>query len=61
MSKLSRYLRDVVAEFKKVTWPSREKTRQMTILVLAITGIWAIYVALLDLGFGQFINLLIKQ
>ncbi|MCL2110099.1 preprotein translocase subunit SecE [Microgenomates group bacterium] len=60
MAKLTKYLRDVKTEFKKVTWPSKERTKKLTSMVLSITVIWAVYISLLDWVFRQFINLFIK-
>ena len=51
---IQRLVRDTVAETKKITWPDRETTRNLTILVIAISaalglllgGIDAIFVRL---------------
>ena len=41
---------------KKVTFPSQEETKQMTVLVVAVSLLIAAYVLLADLGFGKFVN-----
>lgn len=56
MNKLRLYFQGVMSEVKKVTFPSQEETKQMTILVVAVSLLIAAYVLLADLGFGKFVN-----
>ena len=46
------YLRGVVAEMQKVTWPTREETRNLTLLVLGVTVAFAIGLGALDAFFS---------
>ncbi len=32
-------IRDIMAELRKVTWPTREETRNLTIVVIGITAV----------------------
>jgi preprotein translocase subunit SecE len=50
------YLREVIQEIKKVTWPSREQTQNMTILVIIASLIVGLYIGLLDYIFQQIIT-----
>jgi preprotein translocase SecE subunit len=43
-----RYLRGVISEMQKVTWPSREETINLTQVVLAVTIAFAIGLGLID-------------
>jgi preprotein translocase SecE subunit len=47
------YFRGVASEMQKVTWPTREETRRLTTVVLAVTLAFAVGLGLLDsfLGF----------
>lgn len=56
MNKLRLYFQGVMSEVKKVTFPSQEETKQMTVLVVALSLLIAVYVLLADLGFGKFVN-----
>ena len=38
IDKLRENLRNVMAELRKVTWPTREETRNLTIVVIGLTG-----------------------
>ncbi len=46
------YLRGVNSELQKVTWPSREETTRLTLIVLAVTAAFAIALGSLDAFFG---------
>ncbi|MGH4024187.1 MAG: preprotein translocase subunit SecE [Pseudonocardiaceae bacterium] len=48
-----RFLREVVAELRKVIWPTRKQLVTYTAVVLVFVSIMVAYVALLDLGFGK--------
>jgi preprotein translocase SecE subunit len=44
-----RFLKDERAEVQKVEWPSRKDTRNLTIVVLALTAVMAAALGSLDL------------
>jgi preprotein translocase subunit SecE len=61
MEKTIDYIKDVIAESKKVTWPTRRQTIFFTIAVLAISILVAYYLGLLDFLFGQGLKLLLTK
>jgi len=61
MNKTILYIKEVIAESKKVTWPTRKQTISFTIAVLAISIIVAYYLGLLDFLFGQGLKLLLTK
>ncbi len=54
---LSKYINETVTELKKVSWPSREDTIQMTVLVIGVSAIVAGYLGGLDYVFTQLMKL----
>jgi len=52
-SRLVRFLREVVAELRKVIWPSRRNLITYTIVVLVFVSFMVALVWLLDLVFAQ--------
>ena len=46
------FLREVKAEIKKVTWPSKNEVYSTTIVVLIATAFFGIYLYLLDILFS---------
>ena len=48
IGKANQYYRDVVGEMRKVVWPSREEIKDLTIVVLTVSGILAWFTFLVD-------------
>lgn len=46
---LVRFAKDEVSESKKVEWPNRETTRNLTLVVIALTTVMAVVLGGLDL------------
>ncbi|MFN3344350.1 MAG: preprotein translocase subunit SecE [Chloroherpetonaceae bacterium] len=55
--RIGNYYNDVVAEMKKVTWPSKDELRESTLVVLTVAGLLALFTFVID----ESLNLLIKQ
>ncbi len=47
------FLRQVVAELKKVVWPTRDQLVTYTIVVIVFVTVLALVVATMDLGFTK--------
>jgi preprotein translocase subunit SecE len=54
-ARVVRFLREVVAELRKVIWPTRKQLVTYTAVVLVFVSIMVAYVALLDMGFGEIV------
>ena len=48
IEKGDKYYRDVVGEMRKVSWPTREEVKDMTIVVLTVSGILALFTFVVD-------------
>jgi len=55
-NRLRNFGRDVLAEVKKVTWPSRNEVYSTTIVVLIATTFFGIYLYALDIVFSWMIT-----
>jgi preprotein translocase subunit SecE len=53
IARIRLFLRQVVAELRKVIWPTRKELVTYTIVVLVFASVFAAIVVLLDLGFGK--------
>ena len=51
MSRIRRFIDEAWSELKKVTWPTREQTRNLTVLVFAISLVVGLYITVLDTVF----------
>jgi preprotein translocase subunit SecE len=52
------YFSEVVSELRKVSWPTREHVRNLTVLVFAISLVVGLYITILDSIFRGLIGLL---
>ncbi len=57
--KVTKFLREVRAELRKVTWPSREQMVSSTWAVIVTSLICAIYIGLADYVFQEVLKRLI--
>lgn len=53
------YLKDVRAEMKHVTWPTRTQTIMFTIVVMLVSAGVAVYLGLWDYLFAAFLKQII--
>ncbi|MGC9325519.1 MAG: preprotein translocase subunit SecE [Desulfomonilia bacterium] len=59
MDKIIRFLREVRAELKKVTWTGRKEVMSGTIAVLVLSGIISVFLWVIDLGLSQVVRLVL--
>ena len=55
------FINNAVTEAKKVVWPTRRETTQMTLVVIVVVVIMAVFLGLVDTGFSYIINLLLGR
>jgi preprotein translocase subunit SecE len=58
---ISRYIRETRGELRKVTWPTREESWRLTLIVLGVTLLMAIFFWVFDFAFSNAIQILIQQ
>ncbi len=49
IGRIRQYFQESWSELKKVTWPTREHVRNLTILVFVISGVFGVYLGFWDL------------
>ena len=59
MDRIRRFIDEAWSELKKVSWPTREQVRNLTVLVFAVSLAVGAYITVLDLGFARVIALLV--
>jgi preprotein translocase subunit SecE len=55
VTRFRRYFDEVWSELRKVSWPTREHVRNLTVLVFAISLVIGIYITVLDTIFQNVI------
>lgn len=58
-NRLIRYLKEVRAEVRRVTWPSRRVARNLTIIVISVTAATSVAMGVIDWVFQRLIALVI--
>ena len=61
MTRIRRYFDEVWSELRKVSWPTREQVRNLTVLVFAISFVVGVYITVLDSGFHGLLGLIARQ
>ena len=51
-----RYLREIIAELRKVTWPSRETAINLTVVVTVVSLAVGVFLGGFDFGFSWLVN-----
>ncbi len=52
MSRLQRFIQATWQELQKVTWPTPQQARNLTVVVLAVSAAVGVYIAVFDYVFG---------
>ncbi|MEO6097498.1 MAG: preprotein translocase subunit SecE [Fibrobacteria bacterium] len=59
MKRFQNYIRDVIAELRKVTWPTREELKGSTITVIIFSLMSTVFVFFVDYILGQLVHLIL--
>ena len=58
LQRIRRFLDESWSELKKVSWPTREQVRNLTVLVFAISFVVGLYITVLDSIFQGLLGLI---
>jgi preprotein translocase subunit SecE len=58
VKRIRRYFDEVWSELKKVSWPTREQVRNLTVLVFMISIVVGLYITVLDSVFQGLLGLI---
>lgn len=53
------FLTEVRQELAKVVWPTRQQTIRLTLIVVGVSLVTALYIGILDVAFTELINIII--
>ena len=54
-----RFIGDVIGELRRVTWPTREETVRLTVMVIAVAAVVGMFLGLIDLAFSRIFDVLL--
>ena len=60
MTRLRRFLDEAWSELKKVSWPTREQVRNLTVLVFVISASIGVYIGFFDFLWTQVLQFLVN-
>lgn len=60
LGRIQQFLREVMAEFRKVNWPSQPMIVNSTAVVLVVTGVLAVFLWMVDLGLARIVGVILK-
>ena len=60
-TELFNFLSNVLLEAKKVVWPTRAETVQMTLVVFVVVVVMAIFLTFVDITFSYLVNLILGR
>ena len=55
-----RMIGEVAGELRRVTWPSREETVRLTVIVIAVSVAIGAFLGLVDLGFSRLMTFVLN-
>lgn len=56
----ARLLGEVASELRRVTWPTREETFRLTVMVIMVSVVIGVFLGLIDIGFSELIERIIR-
>jgi len=59
VKRFRRFLNEAWSELKKVSWPTRDQVRNLTVLVFVVSFVVGVYITVLDLFFSQAVGRLV--
>jgi preprotein translocase subunit SecE len=59
VSRLRRFIDEAWSELKKVSWPTREQVRNLTVLVFVVSFAVGVYITVLDSVFARIVAQLV--
>ncbi len=60
MTRIRRFIEESWSELRKVTWPTLEQTRNLTVLVFLVSGAVGIFIALFDALFNELFKVVVS-
>jgi preprotein translocase subunit SecE len=54
------FAREVLAEFRKVTWPSRQELINSTVVVITVTVVVSLFLGAVDVGLARIVERILR-
>ncbi len=60
LTRAREFVREVLIEFKKVTWPSRQELLNSTAVVIVVTVVLAFFLGGVDIGLARIVERILR-
>ena len=60
LRRVQEFVREVVAEFRKVTWPSRQELINSTVVVITVTVVVAMFLGGVDIVLARIVERILR-
>jgi preprotein translocase subunit SecE len=55
-----RFVGETLSELRRVTWPNRQETMRLTLVVLSVSAAVGIFLGLVDLSFSRLMDVILR-
>ena len=59
-NRITKYLKEVRAEIRKVTWPSRKEVTRLSTIVVIVMVVMSAFMAIVDFAFSRLMQAIIS-
>ena len=59
-NKITVFFRETIAELRKVNWPTWQEAKNLTLIVLIVIAVMAVFLGALDLAFAELFRLILS-
>jgi len=60
LTRAQEFIREVLVEFRKVTWPSRQELVNSTTVVIVVTVVLAFFLGAVDIGLARIVERILR-
>ena len=60
LNRLKEFFQEVMAEFRRVSWPSRQDVASSTAVVLVVVFVLAMYLGAVDVALSRLVGVILK-
>jgi preprotein translocase subunit SecE len=60
LTRAREFIREVLVEFRKVTWPSRQELVNSTAVVIVVTVVLAFFLGAVDIGLARIVERILR-
>jgi len=60
LTRAREFIREVLVEFRKVTWPSRQELVNSTSVVIVVTVVLAFFLGAVDIGLARVVERILR-